>query len=364
MYLKKTITNHFLNYFSILAFFLQSCHKDNIPSEFQKYVDSFIAEGAKRGLKLHSDNLTVKFNPNENGASQCTNLGTQEILINKPFWNSFNELERESLIFHELGHCILGLNHDNCLLLDGTSESMMCGIGGSCSIDYCFYPYGGMRREYYLDQLFDKNTPVPQWAKLDEFKDQYLNKQRSLIILEEFNDTSKISISGKFVAGLEIGKLNIDGNSFLQLKNFSKTDISQENLEIETSFKILDKSDNNIQFTWVPLFTNDIFNTYNIQISNTKDGYFLRLGINGLVGYVKNIDKHIKINNYNQFLMRRIGKMVYFYLNNDILYIQDMIPFSKVVIKTNDNKPVSEVFYLQTLGKCSLDYVKANKIIL
>ncbi len=343
--------------------FLQSCQKDNITTEFQKYVDVFLAEGAKRGQKLHADNLTVRFNPDKNGASQSI-PGSPKILINKTFWEHSDDLQKESLIFHELGHAILGLAHNNCQLSDGSSASIMCGIGGSCITNYCFSPYGGMRREYYLDQLFDRETPIPQWSKLDEFKDEYLNKQRILVASEDFNDISNLLITGKYTSDLTLSKLNIDGDNVLRFKNFSKIDINQENVEAVLSFKIVGDTDATFIFSWLTLPDKALYhNSYDLGITNKKEGAILGLSINGTAGYQNNIDNYIKPSAYNQLTLRKIGNMYYFYLNDNLLFIQDFVSIQKEPVNF-EGQDITGGFLLQTRGKCSFDYVKVNKIIL
>jgi hypothetical protein len=47
------------------------------------------------------------------------------IQINGTTWKYHVASQRRSLIFHELGHCLHGLNHDNRLKADGCPESIM-----------------------------------------------------------------------------------------------------------------------------------------------------------------------------------------------------------------------------------------------
>ncbi|MFT6071095.1 MAG: hypothetical protein ACJAT2_002084 [Bacteriovoracaceae bacterium] len=39
--------------------------------------------------------------------------GTTEVIIRESWWNSASEALKESLLFHELGHCVLNRDHDN-----------------------------------------------------------------------------------------------------------------------------------------------------------------------------------------------------------------------------------------------------------
>lgn len=62
--------------------------------------------------------------------------GTREIHIDPDYWNKVGEYGREELVFHELGHCALGLEHDNTLLDSGIPTSIM-------------YPYAFGEADYY-----------------------------------------------------------------------------------------------------------------------------------------------------------------------------------------------------------------------
>ena len=76
----------------------------------------------------------------------------------------------EVLIFHELGHCVLGRLHQNDYLPNGDPKSLM--IQNELDQYACVYDLSGdndcnnlFKREYYLDELFDPTTPTPDWAQ-------------------------------------------------------------------------------------------------------------------------------------------------------------------------------------------------------
>ncbi len=79
-------------------------------------------------------------------------------------WRNGGE-SREILVFHELGHAILKIpNHRDSNLPNGAFKSIMFGTSG-WSVNSAFYINDLTKREYYLDELFDETTPVPDWAK-------------------------------------------------------------------------------------------------------------------------------------------------------------------------------------------------------
>ena len=105
--------------------------------------------------------------------SNTTSLdpGIQKIISVNPKVQCYTSAqEEEALFFHELGHCILGRSHDNRLLPNEDPRSIM--VEGNIDLyTRCLYPIGGncedntYKRAYYLDELFNRQTPVPDWAK-------------------------------------------------------------------------------------------------------------------------------------------------------------------------------------------------------
>lgn len=156
------------------------CGKGNdfaydVPDEFEPYVRKFEAEARTRGKNITIDNLIIKYDAaastlycaNSNLIS-TTNDVQKIILVNPQVcWQNFIQLE--TLIFHELGHCILGRQHDNSRMPKGDAKTIMypdditlyspCvyNVGNPCDLTY--------RRPYYVDELFNPSTPVPDWAK-------------------------------------------------------------------------------------------------------------------------------------------------------------------------------------------------------
>jgi hypothetical protein len=137
-------------------------------------VDLFVQEGSKRGKSLTINNLIIKLSdepietsPNQfscgitNGEITGEMQNIVQIDTQCLAWR-YSEVSKEILIFHELGHAILLRHHDNSKLPNGDWKSMMTGTSWSIFDYYIFNP---QKREYYLDELFNSSTPVPEWAK-------------------------------------------------------------------------------------------------------------------------------------------------------------------------------------------------------
>ncbi len=148
----------------------------NVPDEFQPEIDQFIIEANQRGYGMVIDNLIIRYDSSldhtlcANCNSQSLSDDIQKIIsinANNLCWD--NEYHLEALIFHELGHCILGRSHTSELLPNGDPKSLM--IPNDITIySICEYDIGNncnksFKRDYYLDELFDETTEVPDWAK-------------------------------------------------------------------------------------------------------------------------------------------------------------------------------------------------------
>ncbi len=160
----KKIMLHLKNYLPavIMALFILGCTKDEdltgfqaeIDARLQVYFDSFQEEAAARGVVIDYNVLRINgqisdLEGNISGQCQSNSIEPNLVIVDPAFWARSNELEREFLIFHELGHCGLDRNHLDATLPDGTCSSMMhSGTSG------CRNNYNQATRTYYLDELF------------------------------------------------------------------------------------------------------------------------------------------------------------------------------------------------------------------
>lgn len=150
----------YLKYFSltILVFtlILLSCQKESqevlIDEELTPFIESFQYEASLRSVSVNADGLQAVFdNFTTNIAGQCQRTGDdlRKIAISKAYWRTANEYEKEFIIFHELGHCILGREH-----LDGVDARGQCQSIMHSGLTNCTNAYNAINREIYLDELF------------------------------------------------------------------------------------------------------------------------------------------------------------------------------------------------------------------
>jgi hypothetical protein len=154
-----------------------------IEKQFQPFMNSFLKEAAERNIRIDTTNLIIKLNDQlkVDKCGTCTysakNKNSQkivEIYTNVlTCWPVATYNAKEALIFHELGHCLLGrIDHKNDTFADGSPKSIMVANNQEL-YSPCVYVIDDnpvacnktIRRKYYIDELFDVNAPKPAWAE-------------------------------------------------------------------------------------------------------------------------------------------------------------------------------------------------------
>lgn len=141
-------------------FYVISDDNKNIDPRLLKYYDSFVFEGAIRGIELKNLNIHMRFKETSIQKRQALALEGKselghckviigqdpEINIDPVQWNLYSEVQREIIIYHELSHCFL---------LKGHTSSMHNGIYTSIMnptiFDQRIYI---QNKKYYIDELF------------------------------------------------------------------------------------------------------------------------------------------------------------------------------------------------------------------
>jgi hypothetical protein len=169
---------------------LLACEKTSAPLVYQAdpaievYIDRFIEEAAIRGITIKKENLIAEFTSERTNevCGQCLTAtknidkNQRKITISNGAicWSAAPTENREALVFHELGHCLLGRSHRNDLFANNAPASIMF-VNNVGPYQPCQYSLGGnsngsdcnftSRRKYYIDELFNEKTPSPTWAK-------------------------------------------------------------------------------------------------------------------------------------------------------------------------------------------------------
>ena len=138
--------------------------QDSVHPELEAIVDAFMAEATSRGVKLDEGkgDFIVQFGriKARKAASCKPNYRPKIITIDSLTWQFINAAQKESLVFHELAHCLLKRAHNNESFEYGECKSWMREDESSCHINL----HNAEWREYYLDELFrPSGVPVPYW---------------------------------------------------------------------------------------------------------------------------------------------------------------------------------------------------------
>jgi hypothetical protein len=175
-----------------------------IDPAFIVFKDLFVLEAKSRNVALDVRGLSIVATSDviqgQGHVPACGLTTTSlngvpyiQIVENAQCWSAQAETTQEQLIFHELGHGLLKRQHDNALLPNtATLKSIMNGLG---SLNL-YTKYTPEKRKYYIDELFNENTPVPDWAKEKQFSKEVLNQALVSITEWRFYKLSDLDQAG------------------------------------------------------------------------------------------------------------------------------------------------------------------------
>lgn len=196
----------------IIALLFSGCGKKYsqtfVEDTLQPYVNKFVLAAKIRGVNIEIKDIVIKlgdandYNPQINKVGYCifdrTYSGfemfqdeetSNMIIVDQKFWNrtDITDIQRTELLFHELGHCILGRKHDT-RIYHNLPESLM--YPNLVSMSY-FIMYRA-NEEYYFDELFKFRPSAVQGnpniddngaviAFLSDLSNHFVNKNDDLI---------------------------------------------------------------------------------------------------------------------------------------------------------------------------------------
>jgi hypothetical protein len=148
------------SFLTALMLVIGSCSKDDNPEylieePLQEYFDRFAVEAGLRNVLIDyeemmiSGDIRIITSPNVIGQCGHTEREPNVVIVDMFYWESADDMEREFLIFHELGHCALKRGHIDDSDSEGDCVSIMTSGTGLCHINYT-----PDTREALLDELF------------------------------------------------------------------------------------------------------------------------------------------------------------------------------------------------------------------
>jgi len=299
----------------VIPLFFAGCSKEkryNVPPEVEVYVQRFIAEGKARGEDIKIKRLIVEYVDNlENDgnpiAGQCVKPGAWKptLRLDSDFVNMSPELQ-EQLIFHELGHCILERGHKDSYMENGHFNSIMN------SFFWNYIPGQEHKREYYLDELFDKGATEPSWTVPLTSYGAITAAQKTSLFAEDFNNNTNnwnlTSNNGHSIT-ISNGEMHMASNSTQGLAALRAFNIgSTTNYEIEARFNIVSDQD---QTNAILLDIDGLYNVFGLN----RDLETTLGDLTEPQDVVTAVPAGTFGNGYNVLTIRKIDDTVYYFIN-------------------------------------------------
>lgn len=138
---------------------IQEAIYNNVDERLWLYFQEFESQATQRGLSfdLNDFGTTGEISGiHEDGVAGTCQYGTHinHVTVDIDYWNRANNLQREFVIFHELGHCVLGRDHEEGAFNNGICISIMRSGLGDCNDAYI-----NQNRDYFIDELFSQEGP-------------------------------------------------------------------------------------------------------------------------------------------------------------------------------------------------------------
>jgi hypothetical protein len=156
----------FVLFISILFF---SCEKDrdpSIPVEVSNEYETFLQEAHKRGIYLENKFLKRIHLQGPISSHQCKGEDGNAVagyyderkrIIFIDTTHQEYQLQKQVLIFHELGHAFLRRGHRNETFVDHLTPVSIMNCCIPANINQTTY-------QYYIDEFFNETTPYPSWV--------------------------------------------------------------------------------------------------------------------------------------------------------------------------------------------------------
>lgn len=128
----------------------------NVDRELWPHFEAFEEAAAVHGFRIDLRNQRINGRieeiPQQNVAGTCSyrhRNAPKDVVLDDDFWRSSSNTYREYIVFHELGHCVLGRGHKEACLNNRTWASIMRSGTGECRDNY-----SARTRDYYVEELF------------------------------------------------------------------------------------------------------------------------------------------------------------------------------------------------------------------
>lgn len=367
----------------VLLFFLSSCNDPNeyrVDTTFVDYLHRFENEAAKRNLNfdLQSNGLIIEFAKLKDNTAGLTHFENPiRIEIDETYWKAISktagaDLMKEDLIFHELGHGLLDRKHLNSTLENGDWKSIMCGgtkvDGRAWNVNY-----KGMRREYYIDELFDESTPEPEFSSTQLMVDTAGYASKLYLSFDTKEEAGwPLLDSTSYKTSIDKGRLKFESKVndiylvFLRIPSISiQTDFS---FELSIQYPLGGAANQyGMIFGHVPdksTGANDPVEYF--TINNNK---YMQMGNRTWYSFFTEIHQNsILAGGKNKLKVVKIGKLLYYFINNVYTYSSEMEVIENgnrfgFMVPSKGTVYVDNLTIAQNSKSSSAAYVKQNQTV-
>lgn len=320
-------------YILILILLVSACsdiHEYRVEEEFTKYVQRFEMEAAKRGkdFDLQNTGLIVEFaDLKDEQAGLCHYEKPIRIEIDRAYWKAISatagaDLMKENLLFHELGHGMLGRDHLNTTLENGDWKSIMCG-GEKVNDRPWNINYRGIRRNYYVDELFNESVPEPDFSTM-QFSVDTSGFERQ-IFLGFDNNANPVNVSDN-----ESYNISVDNN---RLKFQSKIDYSYfiylvKSVDILSDFLFetdIQCQSKNTTDQYGIILENYNSSSEDVEFFSVNNDSKMYMGNRSWYSFYTQISRpEIKKGGINKLKILKKATMLYYFINDVYVYCSEM----------------------------------------
>ena len=310
---------------------IEEPNNEQANAVFEPYIQKFRTDAKRYGKNFDQTDLVMRFaDLTDNKAGQCY-MHKRPILIeiDRTYWeiisNSSNaENLREELIFHEMGHGFLQRLHLNDQFALGDWQSMMFGdaLPNNCEPAL---NYRGMRKEYYLKELFTQTNEAPEWD-IQDAPDFTGVAESTAYELDASQKQVSTSENQYYQASLGNGLWSIHNKTDERLLiSFAENIRTDANFCIEMTFQIAGPSTGTYGggLVWGNPYSTE--QPYNIHYCELNTNKHMLLGEETcLLPFIDIYTQPLNPKEYNTLKIRKHGMYVYYFINNQFVYYNDL----------------------------------------
>jgi hypothetical protein len=312
-----------------------------IDAELKPYYDSFIAEAKSHGYSSDflKNNATIQLGKAPSPYAGITYYQSNSIVIDSVYWRNYKNYEsrREFVMFHELAHLLLKREHDFGLLPNGEFKSIMFSYDNNPSPNTIYN--WGIRRKYYIDELFNSNTASPEWSKKEYDPFPLASSNRQLVAAQEFSQSTALTNYLKTMPNAQCQI--VENNNILNVKMSKGLGFFLENSQIlamaginQDKIDLIKKNSNyEIEIRYRLKSGEILFDNYNENDMSAIDDFKVYQSENGKVKMIASVffnlffpEPPISLKtDFNVLRFVRQNGYFAFYLNDKLIHYSDAL---------------------------------------